>query len=113
MIADESVNSNVTHKMNYQMLLECHAAGTKITKEEAELLDIELESQIASINISRSQGCTEIAPAHICKKAKVCEGSYWITCFAAVLDEVNPLGIGTQARGARVFDELYKNNYLI
>ena len=99
--------------MNYQMLLECHAAGTAITKREAQLLDLELDSQIASIKVSRTQGCIEIAPDHICEAAHVCKGSFWITCFAAVLDQLIPVPIGEQARGATVFDELVKNNYEI
>ena len=40
--------------MNYQMLLKCHAAGTAITKKEAVILDLELDSQIASIKVSRT-----------------------------------------------------------
>ncbi len=93
------------------MLLECHAAGTAITKQEAEVLDIELESQIASIKVSSTQGCTTKAPAHICEAASVCTGSLWITCFAAILDQINPVPIGAKARGAIVFDELTDNGY--
>ena len=99
--------------MNYQMLLECHAAGTAITKKEAVILDLELDSQIASIKVSRTQGCIEIAPDHICQSALVCTGSFWITCFAAVLDQINPVPMGAKARGARVFDELVKNGYVV
>ena len=95
------------------MLIECHAAGTAITRQEADLLDLELDSQIASIKVSRTQGCIEIAPDHICKSALVCKGSFWITCFAAVLDQVNPVPMGTKARGARVFDELVKYGYVV
>ncbi|KGG14162.1 MULTISPECIES: hypothetical protein [Prochlorococcus] len=99
--------------MNYQMLLECHAHGTTITKQEAKLLELELDSQIASIKISRSQGCVKTAPDHICQAASVCKGSLWITCFAAVLDQVSPVPIGGKARGAKVFDELVSNGYKI
>ena len=99
--------------MNYQMLLECHAAGTAITKKEAVILDLELDSQIASIKVSRTQGCIEIAPEHICQSALVCKGSFWITCFAAVLDQINPVPMGAKARGATVFEELEKNGYVV
>ncbi len=95
------------------MLLECHAAGTAITKQEAELLELELDSQIASIKASRTQGCITAAPDHICKAASVRTGSFWITCFAAVLDQVNPVPIGTKARGATIFDELVNYGYKI
>ena len=99
--------------MNYQMLLECHAAGTAISKQEAVILDLELDSQLASIQVSRTQGCVAVAPDHICQAALVCKGSFWITCFAAVLDQINPVPMGTKARGATVFDALIKNGYLV
>ena len=99
--------------MNYQMFLECHAAGTVITKNEAHILDLERESQIASIKVSKTEGCIEVAPDKICKAARVCNGSFWITCLAAVLDQIVPIAIGAKARGARVFDELVGNGYLV
>ena len=99
--------------MNYQMLLECHAAGAIITDQEARLLDLELESQLASIKVSRTQGCIEVAPDHICEAACVCKGSLWITCFAAVLDQVNPVASIKDARGTIVSDELRNKNYLV
>lgn len=95
------------------MLLECHAAGTLISKEEAQLLDLELESQIESIKVSRTQGCIEVAPNHICHATSVCDKSLWITCLAAVLDHLTPVSIGTKSRGARVFDELVRNGFLM
>ena len=95
------------------MLLECHAAGTLISQDEAHLLDLELHSQISSINVSRTQGCIEIAPNHICNAVFVCEGSFWITCLAAVLDQLIPVATGKKARGATVFDELINNRYLV
>ena len=98
--------------MNYQMLLECHSAGTAITKQEAKVLDLELDAQISSIKVLWIQGCIEVAPDHICEAAKVCKGSFWITCFAAVLDQINPVVTGKKARGATVFDELINNGYI-
>jgi len=38
--------------------------------------------------------------------------STWITCLAAVLDQVSPVTVGKKLRGAQVFDELVKNGYL-
>ena len=99
--------------MNYQLLLECHAQGTEITKQEAEFLDLELYSQIESIKVCRMQGCIEVAPHHICKTALVCEGSVWITCLAAVLDKCLPPSIGQKAKGAIVFDELVRQGYFV
>ena len=99
--------------MNYQLLLEYFSAGTEFTAQEIELLDLELYSQIESIKVSSSQGCLEIAPDHICDSSIVCKGSLWITCLAAVLDKLSPPSLGSKARGAKVFDELVKNGYVV
>ena len=97
--------------MNYQLLLECHSEGTEITQQEIELLDLELYSQIESIKVSFKQGCTEVAPNHICQKALVCEGSFWITCLAAVLDALKPKPTGSKARTEIVLDELNRQAF--
>ena len=99
--------------MNYQLLLEFHAQGTKISQTEAELLDLELYSQMQSIKFSRTQECLEIAPDHICNAALVFKGSLWITCLVALLDQIIPVQLGTKARVAKVFDELVVNGYLV
>ncbi len=99
--------------MNYQLLLECYAEGIEISSQEAELLDLELYSQIQSIKVSSMQGCLSLAPNHICKKACVCESSFWITCLAAVLDQLIPPSLGTKSRGAKVFDELARYGHLV
>ncbi len=99
--------------MNYQLLLEWHAAGTAINAQEVQLLELELDSQIASIKVSLTQGCIEIAPNHICKAALVAKGSLWITCLASILDQLKTVPLGNKTRGARVFNELVKNGYLI
>ena len=52
--------------MNYQILLESYAAGDGIKNNELSLLELELDSQLKSIKFSRTQGCTEKAPKHIC-----------------------------------------------
>lgn len=92
--------------MNYQLLLECYSSGTEISQQEIALLDLELFSQIESIKVSSTQGCLEIAPNHICDIALVSKGSLWITCLAAVLDQLSPPSLGTKARGAKVRDGL-------
>ena len=74
---------------------------------------MELNFQLESINFSRTQGCTEKAPKHICVAAQVREGSSWITCFASILDKANPLSLGKKSRGAKVIDALLDNNYLM
>jgi len=99
--------------MNYQLLLECYSSGSEMTKDELQMLEIELDTQIESIKVSRTQGCLIIAPKHISQAALVCEGSTWITCLAAVLDKCLPPSIGQKAKGAIVFDELVRQGYLI
>ena len=99
--------------MNYQILLASYAAGEDINKNEVALLELELDSQLESIKFSRTQGCTEKAPKHICEAAQVCEGSCWIICFASILDKSNPVSLGKKSRGAKVIDTLLDNNYLM
>ena len=99
--------------MNYQMLLECYSKGVRISIDEAELLDIELYSQLESIKVSRTQGCIEVAPDHICNASNVCNGSLWITCLASVLDQLIPPSLGKKARGPKVFEELIMYEYLV
>ena len=84
-----------------------------MSKDELQMLEIELDTQIESIKVSRNQGCQKIAPIHICNAALVCEGSVWITCLAAVLDKCLPPSIGQKAKGAIVFDELVRQGYFI
>ena len=48
----------------------------------------------------------------MCEVVGVCKGSLWITCFAAVLDQVNPVPVGKKARGPKVFDEFIDNGYV-
>tara|TARA_Y100001968_G_C18940936_1_gene518682 strand:+ start:196 stop:501 length:306 start_codon:yes stop_codon:yes gene_type:complete len=98
--------------MNYQLLLECYSSGTEITKDELQMLDIELDTQLESIKVSGTQGCLKIAPKHICETALVCKGSFWITCLAAVLDKCSPPSLGSKAKGAIVFDELVRQGYV-
>ena len=98
--------------MNYQMLIECYASGSGISEDELQMLEIELYTQIESIKVSRTQGCLQIAPKHICKTALVCEGSLWITCLASVLDKCSPPVLGIKSRGAKVFDELIRQGFL-
>ena len=99
--------------MNYQLLLICYSSGSEMTKDELQMLEIELITQIESIKVSSTQGCLKIAPKHICDAALVCEGSLWITCLAAVLDKFSPQSLGSKAKGAIVFDELVRQNYVL
>ena len=92
--------------MNYQLLLECYSSGSEMTKDELQMLEIELDTQIESIKVSPIKGYLNIAAKRICHAAHVCEGSAWITCLAAILDKCSTPSIGQKAKGAIVFDEL-------
>jgi len=96
--------------MNYQILLESYAAGEGLNKDELSLLELELDAQLKSIKSSQTQGCTEIAPKHICEAAQVCEGSSWISCFASILDKANPLSLEKKSRAAEVIAALLHYN---
>ena len=98
--------------MNYQLLLECYSSGTTITKLEADLLDLELYTQVEIIKVSPLQGCLEIAPDHICDISCVCKGSFWITCLAALLDHLSPTPLRTESRSSKVLDALIKAGYV-
>ena len=84
-----------------------------MTKDELQMLEIELDTQIESIKVSRTQGCLEIASKHIRQAARVYEGSAWITCLASILDRCLPPSIGQKAKGAIVFDELGRQGYFV
>ncbi len=99
--------------MNYQFLLECYSSGSEISTDELQMLEIELDSQIESIKISRTQGCLKIAPKHICQAAFVCDGSSWIICLASILDICKPSSLSQKAKSAIVFDELIRQGYVI
>ena len=99
--------------MNYQFLLECYSSGSEITKDELKMLEIEIDTQIESMKVSRTQGCLEIASKHICQAARVCEGSAWITCLASILDRCLPPSIGQKAKVSIVFDELVREGYFV
>ena len=92
--------------------MECYASGSDLSEDELQMLEIELYTQIESIKVSRTQGCLQIAPKHICKSTLVCEGSIWITCLASLIDKCSPPSLGTKSRGAKVFDELVEQGYL-
>ena len=99
--------------MNYQLLLESYASGSEMTQDELQMLEIELDTQIESIQVSRTQGCLKIAPKHICNAALVCEGNAWITCLASVLDKFSPPPLGQKTKGTIVFDELVRHGYVM
>tara|TARA_Y100000589_G_scaffold331842_1_gene387399 strand:+ start:2918 stop:3217 length:300 start_codon:yes stop_codon:yes gene_type:complete len=98
--------------MNYQLLIESFSIGTTLSKKEIELLIIELETQILNLDISVQHGCLKPAPNYICKRLKLREGTYWISCLAEVIDKNKLPEIG-KTRGAIVHDALLNKGLVI
>ena len=91
--------------MNYQLLIESYSFGTALSKQEIELLSLELETQIMNINISTEFGCFKSAPSHICKRLNLKKDTYWIMCLAEILDLHKPPKFG-KTKSVEVFDLL-------
>ncbi len=72
--------------MNYQLLIESYTLGISLSKQEIDLLSLELETQIININISSDFACFKSAPIHICEGLNLKNGTYWIMCLAQILD---------------------------
>jgi len=51
--------------MNYQLLIESYSFGTSLTKQEIELLSLELETQMMNINISTEFSCFKSALSYL------------------------------------------------
>jgi len=98
--------------MNYQLLIESYSFGTTLSDQEIQLLSLELETQIANIDISRDFCCFKSAPSHICKGMGLREGTFWIMCLAELLDLHNPPKIG-KTKSVRVFELLLKKGLVI
>ena len=95
--------------MDWKTSLDWYCSGNTLDKNDIELLENEYQQVLKANNNELEM---EVAPKHICKKALVCEGSFWITCLASVLDQLSPISLGQKTRGAKVFDELTRNGYL-
>ena len=98
--------------MNYQLLIESYSFGTSLTKQEIELLSLELETQIMNINISTEFSCFKSAPTHICKGLNLKKDTYWIMCLSEIIDLHKPPQTGKTKR-VEGFDLLLKKGLVI
>ena len=98
--------------MNYQLLIESHYHGIKLSSQEIELLSLELETQIMNIEISSKFVCFESAPPQICKGLNLKKGTLWIMCLAEIIDLHKPPKLG-KTKSAEVFDLLIKKGLAI
>ena len=98
--------------MNYQLLIESFTCGTELSKQEIELLSLELETQIMNINISTDFGSFKSAPSHICKRLNLKKDTYWIMCLAEILDLHKRPKLG-KTKSVEVFDLLLEKGLVI
>ena len=98
--------------MNYQLLIESYSFGTTLSKQEIELLSLELETQIMNMNISTDFGCFKSAPSHICKGLHLRKGTFWIMCLSEILDIHNPPKLG-KTKSVKVYDLLLERGLVI
>ena len=98
--------------MNYQLLIESYSIGTTLSKQEIDLLILELDTQIMNLDISTDMGFLKSAPFYICKRLNLRSGSYWITCLAEVIDIHNHPKAG-KTKGAELHDLLLKKGLVV
>ena len=98
--------------MNYQLLIVSYSFGTTLSKQEVELLSLELETQIMNLNISTDFGCLKPAPKNVCKVLNLRKGTFWIMCLAEILDIHKPKKKG-KTRGVKVYDLLLEKGLVI
>mgnify|MGYP001261477411 CR=1 FL=1 len=98
--------------MNYQMLIESYSFGTTLSKQEIELLILELDTQLTNIGITNELGCLRSAPTYICKGLGLKKGTYWITCLAEVIDRYKK-PLNGKTKGAEIFDKLLQKGLVI
>ena len=98
--------------MNYQLLIHSYSNGNRLTKQEIDLLILELETHIRNLKISNNFGFLDSAPDHICNCLKLKERSYWITCLAEIIDMHQP-NKTSRSRANEVYEELLQKGLLI
>ena len=98
--------------MNYQLLIESYSFGITLTTREIELLNIELETQIMNMSISKDFNCFKSAPEHLCKGLNLRKGTFWIMCLSEILDIHKPPKIG-KTKSVKVYNLLLEKGILI
>ena len=98
--------------MNYQLLIDSYSSGIALSKEEIELLSLELDAQIMNLEISTEFACFKSAPSYICESLNLKKGTTWIMCLAEIIDlhTLNSKGI---TKSVEVFDLLLKKRIVI
>ena len=92
-------------KHNLCTLLEKYCYTNKITVREIAFLENCFEDSLLK---KQFQTNPSIAPAIVCDVAGLERGSYWISCNAAILDQLKPIK-GIKSRTARILDLLLKS----
>ncbi len=94
--------------LNLCSLLEKYCYSKKLSEKEIEFLERSWLESLNSLHYNRYPG---IAPAVVCDEAGVARGSYWISCNAAILDKIRPLG-EVKSRSSRIFDVLFQSGLI-
>jgi len=94
--------------LNLCTLLEKYCYSKKISDQEIDFLERSWLESLNSLHYNRYPG---IAPAVVCDEAGISRGSYWISCNAAILDKIRPLG-SSKSRSARIFDVLFQSGLI-
>ena len=95
--------------LNLCSVLENYCYSKKLSDKELDFLD---RCWLDSLNTFHYNRFPNIAPAIVCDEAGVPRGSYWISCNAAILDRLRPVGTG-KTRRARVFDALCESGLAV
>ena len=98
--------------MNYQLLIESYSLGVPLSKQEVDLLIIELDTQILNLEINKEPGFLKTAPEYICKRLHLRKDTYWISCLAEVIDK-NRSPERSKTRGATVIDALLSKGLVV
>ena len=94
--------------LNLCSLLEKYCYTQKLTEKELDFLERSWFESLNGLRYNRFHG---IAPAIVCDHAGIERGSYWISCNAAILDQIRPLG-KVKSRSSRIFEVLSQSGLI-
>tara|TARA_Y100001968_G_C19448662_1_gene766990 strand:- start:2443 stop:2748 length:306 start_codon:yes stop_codon:yes gene_type:complete len=95
--------------LNLCSILENYCYSKKLTDKQLDFLD---RCWLDSLNTFHYNRFPNIAPAIVCDEAGVPRGSYWVTCNAAILDNLRPVESG-KTRSARICDALFQSGLVM
>ena len=94
--------------LNLCSLLEKYCYSKKLSDDELDFLERSWLESLNNLHYNRYPG---IAPAVVCDEAGIARGSFWISCNAAILDRIRPLG-KVRSRSSRIFEVLSQSGLI-